>query len=115
MSMALKVDRRDFLKTVSATVGMIAYGTEATAQATGNVTVPAVKQTTPATLSGVSYKAGADYPIQEKKFTEVKLTDTFWLPKMKRNAEVTIPFEIQKFEERERPIENNVLEAAVYS
>src|SRR5215469_14110931 len=111
--MAIKVDRRNFLKTASATVGMIAYGAEARPQTTPNVT--GVDQATPATLSGVSYKPGADYPIQEQKFTEVKLTDTFWLPKMKRNAEVTIPFEIQKFEERERPIENNVLEAAVYS
>ena len=112
--MTLKLDRRRFLKSASATVGMIAYGTEATAHATETVD-PTVLQATPGTLSGVSYKAAADYPIQEKKFAEVKLTDTFWLPKMKRNAEVTIPFEIQKFEERERPIENNVLEGAIYS
>lgn len=112
--MAIKVDRREFLRTASATVGMIAYGTEAMARTTESV-APTLPQATRASLSGVSYKTGADYPIHEKKFTEVKLTDTFWLPKMKRNAEVTIPFEIQKFEERERPIGNNVLEGAIYS
>ena len=109
--MPLKLNRRRFLKTASATVGMFACGTEATAE---NMAAT-LQQATPAILSGESYKAGADYTIQAKKFTEVKLTDTFWLPKMKRNAEVTIPFEIQKFEERERPIENNVLEGAIYS
>lgn len=112
--MAIKVDRRKFLKTASATVGMIACGSEATAHAIESAT-PAIGGTTFPTLSGVTYEAHADYPIHEKKFTEVKLTDEFWLPKMKRNAQVTIPFEIQKFEGRERPIENNVLEGAIYS
>ena len=33
----------------------------------------------------------ADYPIQPVPFTEVKLTDNFWAPRIKRNASVTIP------------------------
>jgi uncharacterized protein len=33
----------------------------------------------------------ADYPIQPVPFTEVKLTDNFWAPRIKRNATVTIP------------------------
>ena len=32
-----------------------------------------------------------DYPIQPVPFTEVKLTDSFWAPRIKRNASVTIP------------------------
>jgi DUF1680 family protein len=32
-----------------------------------------------------------DYPIQPVPFTSVKLTDNFWAPRIKRNAEVTIP------------------------
>ncbi len=33
----------------------------------------------------------ADYPIQPVPFTAVKLTDSFWAPKIKKNATVTIP------------------------
>jgi uncharacterized protein len=32
-----------------------------------------------------------DYPIQPVPFTSVKLTDNFWAPRIRRNAEVTIP------------------------
>lgn len=32
-----------------------------------------------------------DYPIQPVPFTSVKLTDNFWAPRIKKNAEVTIP------------------------
>jgi uncharacterized protein len=44
-------------------------------------------------LSGCVKKAatGADYPIQPVPFTEVKLTDNFWAPRIKKNASVTIP------------------------
>jgi uncharacterized protein len=33
----------------------------------------------------------ADYPIQPVPFTSVHLTDKFWAPRIKRNAEITIP------------------------
>lgn len=44
-------------------------------------------------LSGCVKKpsAGADYPIQPVPFTEVKLTDNFWAPRIMKNASVTIP------------------------
>ncbi len=32
-----------------------------------------------------------DYPIQPVPFTSVKLTDDFWQPRIRKNAEVTIP------------------------
>jgi uncharacterized protein len=35
--------------------------------------------------------ASADYPIQPVPFTSVKLTDSFWAPRIQRNASVTIP------------------------
>jgi len=41
-------------------------------------------------LSGCSSKSG-DYPIQPVPFTSVKLTDDFWAPRIKKNADVTIP------------------------
>jgi DUF1680 family protein len=46
-----------------------------------------------ALFSGCTKKAstGADYPIQPVPFTQVKLTDNFWAPRIKKNASVTIP------------------------
>ncbi len=40
---------------------------------------------------GTSPSSDADYPIQPVPFTQVKLTDNFWAPRIKKNANVTIP------------------------
>ncbi|MBS1564697.1 MAG: hypothetical protein JST39_09925, partial [Bacteroidetes bacterium] len=32
-----------------------------------------------------------DYPIRPVPFTQVHITDNFWAPKLRVNAEVTIP------------------------
>jgi hypothetical protein len=40
---------------------------------------------------GRSSSSDADYPIQPVPFTQVKLTDNFWAPRIKKNASVTIP------------------------
>jgi DUF1680 family protein len=42
-------------------------------------------------ISGCSKKTSTDYPIQPVPFTSVKLTDNFWAPRIKKNADVTIP------------------------
>jgi len=42
-------------------------------------------------LYGCSKNSDADYPIQPVPFTSVKLTDNFWAPRIKKNADVTIP------------------------
>ena len=39
-----------------------------------------------------------DYPINPVPFTQVKLTDNFWAPKIKRNHEVTIPIAFHQSE-----------------
>jgi len=39
----------------------------------------------------VNKTKSGDYPIQPVPFTSVKLTDNFWAPRIKRNADVTIP------------------------
>jgi len=70
---------------------------------------------TEAKLSGSVYPLGSDYSIQPKLFSEVTMKDNFWNPKMKTNAEVTIPFVIKKFNERGRAMSYNVLQAAIYS
>lgn len=37
-----------------------------------------------------------DYPIQPVAFTQVQVTDNFWAPKIKVNAEVTIPYTLEQ-------------------
>lgn len=47
-------------------------------------------------------KAPKDYQIKPVAFTEVKITDSFWLPRMETNRKVTIPFAFKKSEESGR-------------
>jgi hypothetical protein len=42
-------------------------------------------------INGCTRKTSGDYPITPVPFTSVKLTDNFWAPRIKKNAEVTIP------------------------
>jgi DUF1680 family protein len=37
-----------------------------------------------------------DYPIQPVAFTQVQVTDSFWAPKIRTNAEVTIPYTLEQ-------------------
>lgn len=46
----------------------------------------------------VLYGQKKDYPIQGVNFTQVKLTDNFWLPKIKVNHQVTIPASFERCE-----------------
>ncbi|HVN57058.1 MAG TPA: beta-L-arabinofuranosidase domain-containing protein [Bacteroidales bacterium] len=36
-------------------------------------------------------ETGGDYPIKPVPFTSVRLTDDFWAPRIRKNAEITIP------------------------
>lgn len=49
-----------------------------------------------------SKKPQKDYPIRPIAFTEVDINDSFWLPRMETNREVTIPFAFKKCEETGR-------------
>ena len=49
-----------------------------------------------------SKKTQKDYPIKPVAFTEVDITDSFWLPRMETHREVTIPFAFKKCEETGR-------------
>lgn len=40
---------------------------------------------------GCTKNSDADYPIRPVPFTSVRLTDNFWAPRIKKNADVTIP------------------------
>jgi hypothetical protein len=43
-----------------------------------------------------------DYPVKPVDFTQVKVMDNFWLPRIKTNQKVTIPFAMQQNEETGR-------------
>ncbi len=49
-------------------------------------------------LSLAVWAQRSDYPIKGIAFTQVKLTDNFWLPRLKTNAEVTIPASFKRCE-----------------
>ncbi|QDA58747.1 glycoside hydrolase family 127 protein [Hymenobacter jejuensis] len=47
-------------------------------------------------------QTAADYPIRPVSFTQVKLADNFWLPRLKTNTDVTIPASFQRCEATNR-------------
>jgi DUF1680 family protein len=63
---------------------------------TGKYPLPAMRLTTPFLFAlGLASALPAaaqthDYPIQAVPFTQVRLTDSFWLPRLKTNTDVTI-------------------------
>jgi hypothetical protein len=56
-----------------------------------------------------------DYAIRAKPHHEVTLTDGFWRPRVLRNAEVTIPFEIRKRGDGLDGLRGGIVEAAMLS
>ena len=109
-----KVRRRDFLKTAQA-ASLLAYAAEdSAANAAASKTKAAGSEVT---LSGTKYTPVPDYPIQPKRYSEVKIGDAFWKPKITTNADVTIPFEVQKLTESgsRKRFGGGVLEAAILS
>ena len=113
--MESKVPRRDFLKSAQAAAGVLAYIAQGTAAA--NAASQTRAKAAEVTISGSEYTPVPDYPIQPKRYSEVKLKDTFWRPKLTTNAEVTIPFEVQKLTESgsRGGFGGGVLEAAILS
>ncbi len=65
-------------------------------------------------IASADFPAGHDYPIRMTPFWDVALRDSFWAPKVTRNAEVTVPFEIRKLGEVAERLNGGVLEAAIY-
>ena len=53
-------------------------------------------------VSTAQAQAVADYPIRPVPFTQVKLADNFWLPRLKTNTDVTIPASFQRCEATNR-------------
>lgn len=55
-------------------------------------------------------KLKTDYPIQPVAFTQVNVTDNFWAPKIKVNADVTIPYTLEQCKKNGR-IDNFLMAA----
>ena len=105
--MTNRILRREFLKT-----GSMAAGALAAARLTTQAPKP---KPSDVRISTSAYKPVDDYPLQAKRYSEVILKDDFWKPMVARNAEVTIPFEVEKLSEGGRGFGGNVLEAAILS
>ncbi len=107
-----RIARRDFLKYASA-AGAVAR----VAATTGDPSREGETQiaTADVRISAADYSPVPDYPIRPQRHSSVRMTDQFWKPRIVTNAEVTIPFEMQKLAEMERGFSVNVLEAAILS
>ena len=106
--MRRNIDRRGFLKAAPA-AGAAVYSC-LFARVDGQTSKPVGVR-----IGMASYAPVDDYPIRPKRGAGVRIKDRFWGPKIRTNAEVTIPFEAQKFEQADREFGVNVLEAAITS
>ncbi len=61
-------------------------------------------------LPAVLFAQQKDYPIQSVPFTQVKLTDKFWLPRIETNRTVTIPASFERCQSTGR-IQNFIMAA----
>src|SRR5215475_2191175 len=102
------IKRRGFLKTVGA-ASAAAYSGLFT-RTDGQTSSPAGVR-----IGTASYTPVGDYPIRPRRGDSVRIKDHFWGPKLRTNAEVTIPFEAQKLAQSDRELSVNVLEAAILS
>ena len=60
-------------------------------------------------ISTLTAQTNKDYPIQPVTFNHVHVHDQFWAPRINVNAEITIPYVLQKCRETGRV--DNFLEA----
>lgn len=63
--------------------------------ASGLFAQPSIQSVTTPT-SAASAESGHDYAIRPVPFTAVKLTDSFWAPRIRRNQQVTIPIALKQ-------------------
>src|SRR5688572_4959364 len=108
----MPIGRRQFLKT-----SLAAGAAGAAAWPEGLAGSQVVVQRPGGTIGGAAYQhlGARDYPIQPARFSDVRLTDHFWKPKVDINAAVTIPLEVHKFVDNGRDVGGNILEAAIMS
>ena len=109
--MSRRIPRRQFLRSASA-AGAFAYaGVE---QLGSDLAAGSTAGQEPA-LSRMARTVDGDYAIRAKPHDEVTLSDGFWRPRVLRNAEVTIPFEIRKRGDDLSGLRGGIVEAAMLS
>ena len=107
------IPRRRFLRTIPA-AGALAYA--ATGKAPELTISGASTHAPPDVELWRSRRApAAEYPIRPNLHSDVTLADEFWRPRVRRNAEVTIPLEARKLEASPRQTRGSLLEAAMLS
>src|SRR3546814_18520139 len=82
---AYRFQRREFLQAAPVVAGGLAF-------APGAGAASAVEPP----IASVAFPVGRDYPLRATPFWDVTLNDAFWAPKVARNADVPVPFEIRK-------------------
>src|SRR5256885_3086384 len=110
-----KIDRRDFLRAGPAAAGVAALVAGRAGALAAAAQGKAPSSAADVKISSTAYTPIADYPIQPKRYSDVKITDRFWGPKIALNAEVTIPLEVEKLTTGDRGLNGNILEAAILS
>ena len=89
-----RIARRDFLRVAPAAAGA-AYAAATNVGARPDAG-PQQNGGADARNPATTYTPKQDYPIQPVRYSDVKITDDFWKPKITTNAKVTIPFEVKK-------------------
>ena len=102
----MPIGRREFLKATSAA---------AFASVVHHSHADASQRAAGVHIGDARYQPVRDYPIRPQRYSDVRLSDAFWKPKVDLNAAVTIPVEVRKYIEGEREFGGNVLEAAILS
>jgi hypothetical protein len=102
----MNMPRREFLKSASIAAALATAVREAGAQ-----TPRPVRDVR---ISSEPYTPVRDYPIHGVRYSDVRLTDDFWKPKVDLNASVTLP-QLVKRNTSGRGFGGNVLEAAMLS
>ena len=100
------IARRDFLKAAPAAASVLAL------TARGELEAAPVETSAYPEIGSAAYTP-TDYPIRAKPFFEVRITDTFWKPKLETNARVTIAAAAERA--GNRGLSGNTLEAAIFS
>ena len=106
--MSANIESRAFPKTTLVAAAVLAIA----GQSDGTPAEP--QEPAGVQIGGGEFRPLPDYPIRPKRHTDIRLTDDFWAPKIKTNAEVSIPVLVQKLGEN-RAFGANVLEAAMLS
>src|SRR5262245_31981991 len=107
----MSIPRREFLKSAS-----IAAGAGALAATVREASAQIRPAKSAVRISSQPYTPVLDYPIRGVRYSNVKLTDAFWKPKVDLNADITIPLEVAKRRAGAgRGLGGNVLEAAILS